>query len=101
MYRPHPRRPLATSTVLLAALAACSTTSQTGSMSSSAQSTRVGISVRDDAQIFGALHASNVGEITSAMTAQQKGTDSAVKSFASMMMSEHSNLDQQGTAVPT
>jgi len=68
-------------------------------MSSSAQSARVGISVRDDAQIFGALHASNVGEITSAMTAQQKGTDSAVKSFASMMMSEHSNLDQQGTAL--
>jgi putative membrane protein len=99
MYRPHPRRRLAAPTALLAALAACSTASQPGSMSASGPTTHAGISVRDDAQIFGALHVSNVAEITAAMTAQQKGTDSAVKSFASMMMSEHSALDQQGNAL--
>jgi putative membrane protein len=99
MYRPHPHRPAAISCILIAALAACSSASQTGSMSPSGRGTHAGISVRDDAQIFGALHVSNVGEIASAMAAQQKATDSAVKSFASMMMTEHSSLDQQGNAL--
>jgi putative membrane protein len=99
MYRSQPRRPLATSTILLAAFAACSSTSQPGSLTPSGPTTHAGISVRDDAQIFGALHVSNVGEITAAMTAQQKAANESVKSFASMMVTEHSSLDQQGNAL--
>lgn len=83
--------------LLLAGLGGCASTT----MSPSAQSAQIGTSVRSDANVLALLHASNVGEITSSVMAQARGTDSAVKAFAAMMVSEHTTLDQQGNALAT
>jgi len=82
------------------AIAACATGASSLSTASAVQqAARVGATVRNDGNILSVLHTSNVGEITAGMLAQQRGTDSAVKAFGAMMMSEHSTLDQQGTAL--
>lgn len=81
--------------LLLGGLGACASTSK----SPGAQSAQISTSVRSDANVLALLHASNVGEITSSVMAQARATDSAVKSFATMMVSEHTTLDQQANAL--
>ena len=96
MYRSQQRQRTIFS-LLLAGLGGCASTT----MSPSAQSAQIGTSVRSDANVLALLHASNVGEITSSVMAQARATDSAVKAFAAMMVSEHTTLDQQGNALAT
>ena len=54
---------------------------------------------RSDANIVALLHESNVGEIQAGTLAQQRATNSAVKSFAQQMVTEHTTLDQRGNAL--
>jgi putative membrane protein len=92
----HPRRPLAIA-LAAAGIAACAAAGgAAGTMNATQQAARVGATVRNDGHILSVLHTSNVGEITAGMLAQQRGTDSSVKAFGAMMMTEHSQLDQQG-----
>ncbi|HEV7991078.1 MAG TPA: DUF4142 domain-containing protein [Gemmatimonadaceae bacterium] len=98
-YPSHPYRSLGVA-LAAAAIAACASTGGTvGTMNASQQAARVGATVRNDGNILATLHASNLGEISAGMLAQQRGTDSAVKAFGSMMMAEHSQLDQQGATL--
>jgi putative membrane protein len=100
MDRYHSHRLRATAGFLFAGLGACASSSQTmATMSPAAQSAQAGKSVRDDANIFALLHTSNMGEVTAGMLAQQRATDTAVKAFGGMMVTEHSALDQQGNAL--
>jgi putative membrane protein len=94
-----PRRRWATSLALAAAAACATTGGAIATISATQQAARVGATVRSDGNIMAVLHASNLGEITAGMLAQQRGTDSAVKAFGTMMVSEHSTLDQQGAAL--
>ena len=80
-------------------LGACASSTSTTSMSPVAQSAQAGMNVRSDANILALLHTSNMGEITAGMLAQQRATDTAVKAFAGRMVTEHTALDQQGTAL--
>ena len=87
-------------TVALAGIAACATTGGAiATVNATQQAARVVATVRSDGNILAVLHASNLGEITAGMLAQQRGTDSAVKAFGAMMTGEHSTLDQQGAAL--
>jgi putative membrane protein len=98
--RPRSRRLRATAGLLFAGLGACASSPQTvATMSPAAQSAQAGKNVHSDANIFALLHSSNMGEVTAGMLAQQRGTDSAVKAFASAMVTEHTTLDQQGNAL--
>ncbi|HUQ84365.1 MAG TPA: DUF4142 domain-containing protein [Gemmatimonadaceae bacterium] len=56
-------------------------------------------SIQTDAHIMGALHESNVGEIDAGKLAQTAANDAEVKSFATMMVNEHTTLDAQGTSL--
>src|SRR4051794_441411 len=99
-YHAQSRRRAAMLSLALAGVGACASSPATiATMSPGAQSASVAASVRNDAHILAVLHTSNVGEIAAATVAQQRGTDSAVKAFAMMMMTEHSTLDQQGQAL--
>jgi putative membrane protein len=96
---PRSRRRMAAG-LALAGIAACATASSTmNTMNATQQAARVAATVRNDGNILAVLHASNLGEITAGMLAQQRGTDSAVKAYGAMMMSEHSTLDQQGATL--
>jgi putative membrane protein len=86
--------------VVLAGFGACMSTSQTATkLPSSVQSARIGSSSRDDANTLALLHTSNVGEIMAGTMAQQRATDPAVRSFAEMMVSQHTRLDREGNAL--
>jgi putative membrane protein len=63
--------------------------------------TEVVNSIQTDAHIMGALHESNLGEIEAAQAAVQRATDTEVKAFAGMMVTDHTTLDAQGTALAT
>jgi putative membrane protein len=56
-------------------------------------------SIQTDPQIMAAMHQSNVGEITAGQLALQKASNASVKSFAQMMITDHTAMDQQGTAL--
>jgi putative membrane protein len=71
--------------------AACASTQSTGDFTVS--------TVNSDANIMALLHESNRAEIEAGQTAQQKATNAAVRSFAQMMVTEHTSLDQQGIAL--
>ena len=55
--------------------------------------------INSDANIVALLHASNQAEIQAGQLAQQRATNPAVRSFAQMMVTEHTALDQQGSSI--
>jgi putative membrane protein len=77
--------------LLLGGLGACASTA-----SNTARSADVASTAQSDERTLAILHRSDVGEISAAMVAQRRATDSAVKAFAAMMISEHTKLDEQG-----
>ena len=103
-HRSHPPRFVPALSLLVGVAASCTTAGTTGggaltTTSAAQQSTRVSATVRSDAHILGVLHTSNLGEIAAGMQAQQRATDTAVKAFAMSMVTEHSTMDQQGSAL--
>jgi putative membrane protein len=62
------------------------------------QARTVTASIRSDADIMGVLHQSNLGEINAGTLAAQRASDAEVRTFASMMVTDHTSLDRQGTA---
>ena len=72
------------------------TTTEAGSRMSAAGDA---MGARSDAHIVGLLHESNLGEIRAGTAAQQRATNSAVRSFAQQMITEHTALDQRGNAL--
>lgn len=54
-----------------------------------------------DAQIVGFTSAANNGEIDMANLAQKQGTSADVKGFASMMLSQHKDMEAKGKALAT
>jgi putative membrane protein len=58
-----------------------------------------GITASSDADLLGLLHESNLGEIRAGTLAQRKATNAAVRSFASRMITDHTALDQHGSAI--
>lgn len=60
---------------------------------------QINSSIRSDADIMGLLHESNLGEIQAGQLAQQRAVNAQVKAFATQMVTDHTALDQQGTAL--
>jgi len=77
--------------LLLGGLGACASAG-----SNAAQSADLAASAQSDERILAILHRSDVGEISAGTVAQQRALDPAVKGFATMMISEHTRLDEQG-----
>jgi putative membrane protein len=67
-----------------------------GNVSPTQQAAEVSANVRSDADIMGAMHQSNMGEISAGNLAQGRASDQAVRDFAAMMVRDHTTLDQQG-----
>jgi putative membrane protein len=55
--------------------------------------------ISSDANIVALAHESNVGEIQAGQVAQAKASDAEVVAFADAMVTEHTTLDQEGTAL--
>ncbi len=55
--------------------------------------------ITSDANIFALTHESNLGEIQAGQVAQQRASDVEVQAFAQRMITEHTTLDQEGTAL--
>jgi putative membrane protein len=58
-------------------------------------------SLRTDAHAMALLHESNQAEIQAGTLAQRQATDSDVRAFAAQMVSDHTALDAQGSALAT
>jgi len=58
-------------------------------------------SIQSDAHIMGVMHESNLGEIEAGQLAVQRASDAEVKTFATTMITQHTQLDAQGTALAT
>jgi putative membrane protein len=58
-----------------------------------AQTTQIINSIKSDSNIFAVMHWSDVGEINAGKVASPAASDTAVKSFASQMVVDHSTLD--------
>ena len=56
-------------------------------------------SLQTDAHAMALLHESNLGEIAAGQRAIREARDSSVRAFAQMMISEHTALDSQATAL--
>src|SRR4051794_38443175 len=56
-------------------------------------------SIQTDPHIMAAMHESNLGEIAAGQLALQKASNASVKSFAQMMITDHTTMDQQGNAL--
>ncbi len=56
-------------------------------------------SLQTDAHALALLHEANVGEIEVSRRAQTQARDSAVRAYATTMVTEHGALDQQATAL--
>jgi putative membrane protein len=56
-------------------------------------------SITTDADIMGVLHQSNLNEINAGNLALSAASDAEVRSFGQMMVTDHTNLDQQGSAL--
>ena len=57
--------------------------------------------MKTDAHAMGLLHASNQGEIAAATAAQSRAQNADVKAFAEQMVRDHTQLDEQGSALAT
>jgi putative membrane protein len=77
--------------LLLGGLGACASAG-----SSATRSADLAASAQSDERILAILHRSDVGEISAGRVAQERAVDPAVKAFATMMVSEHTRLDEQG-----
>jgi len=58
-------------------------------------------SIQSDAHIMGVMHESNLGEIEAGQLAVQRASDAEVKTFATTMITQHTQLDAQGAALAT
>ena len=58
-------------------------------------------SMTTDAQAMGLLHAANTAEIQAGTLAQRRSQNADVRAFAERMVTEHTQLDQQGSALAT
>ena len=56
-------------------------------------------SIQTDAHVMGLLHQSNLGEIDAGELARDNANDTEVKSFATMMVNQHTTLDAQSNAL--
>jgi putative membrane protein len=77
--------------LLLGGLGACASAG-----SSATRSADLAASAQSDERILAILHRSDVGEISAGRVAQERAVDPAVKAFATMMISEHTRLDEEG-----
>jgi putative membrane protein len=57
--------------------------------------------MRTDAHAVGLLHASNQAEIQAGTVAQSRTQNADVRAFAAQMVRDHTQLDQQGSALAT
>jgi putative membrane protein len=81
--------------------AAAPSATMPGATTMSAEATAIVASLQTDAHAMALLHASNMAEIDAGNVAQKQARDSAVRMFAEHMVTEHTALDQQGTALAT
>jgi putative membrane protein len=59
----------------------------------------IAASIQSDADIFGVMHESNLGEIAAGELAEEHASDSAVQAFATEMVEDHTILDQQASVL--
>jgi putative membrane protein len=57
--------------------------------------------VLNDAQIFGVLDTANTGEVSQGQIAETKAVSTAVKGFATMMVTDHTAAKQKGATLAT
>jgi putative membrane protein len=77
---------------------ACESDDATAPLTAEQQSTQIAATIRSDPNIVAVLHTSNLGEIAAGNLAITRGSDAAVKSFATQMVVEHTALNAQGNA---
>jgi len=77
---------------------ACESDDATAPLTAEQQSTQIAATIRSDPNIAAVIHTSNLGEIAAGNIAITRATDAAVKSFATQMVVEHTELDAQGNA---
>ncbi|MDB4943344.1 MAG: hypothetical protein JWP97_2878 [Labilithrix sp.] len=96
------------SLVVIGAAAACSDDEATGSVTPGPDaSIRADSSTNDpadaavltEAQVLQVMTTANTGEVNQGMVAQSGATDPSVKSFADMMVTEHSQANERGVAL--
>ena len=56
-------------------------------------------SIQSDAHIMGVMHEANLGEIEAGQLAVQRASDAEVKTFATTMIAQHTQMDAQGTVL--
>jgi putative membrane protein len=90
-------RALALMIPLAAFVAACDSENDITGLNG--QQEQIIASMQSDADIMGVLHQSNLNEINEANLALSTASDTGVRSFAQMMVTDHTTLDQQGSAL--
>jgi putative membrane protein len=93
------RRALGALLVVAATFASACSDDDNDVTGSTAQEQQIISGLQSDATIMGTLHQSNVNEITEANIAVSRATDAGVRAFAQQMITDHTTLDQQGSAM--